>query len=89
MKSRGLGADLRGERIARNASIHHDSMICFAWTEKRYGGVEMHRVAIGSRFPLSPAFPVYAIAIGLRLRFPVSPFRRSRLGRVLRFPVRS
>lgn len=32
--------------MARNASTHHDMLICFAWTEKRWGVVEMNRNAV-------------------------------------------
>ena len=49
MESRGLGADSRGTRMAKNASTHHDMMICFVRTEKRWGRVEMHWFAIGLR----------------------------------------
>ena len=47
--------------MARNASTHHDTMICFAWTEKRWGGVEMHRNAVA----------VYSLLLGSRFRFPL------------------
>ena len=49
MESRGLGADSRGTRMARNASTHHDMMICFVRTEKRRVRVEMHWFAINLR----------------------------------------
>ena len=29
-----------------NASTHHDMLICFAWTEKMWGVVEMHHLAV-------------------------------------------
>ena len=35
--------------MARNASTHHDMMICFVRTEKRWGRVEMHWFAINLR----------------------------------------
>ena len=59
------GADSRGMRMARNASTHHDMLICFAWTEKRWGGVEMHWFAMGLRWVLDPLF------LGSRFRFPL------------------
>lgn len=47
--------------MAMNASTHHDMLMGFAWTEKRWGVVEMHHNAVAVCF----AFAWFTISLSI------------------------